>query len=612
MASISAGDFGYDALLTEGLQGRIEKTASFARAAKGQETYGFYKAALIVLQGFQANIMRHGAAAKVKYQQNHKENIRQIWESCEKIAYHPPDTFLEAVQLMWLAHKGIVDEADAASISFGRIDQYLYPYYERDLQTGKLTRETAQEILTALWKKIAEMEKSWQNVTIGGSDADGTDRCNELTLMCMQASLAVRGDQPQLSLRVGKHMPDIYWNQAFELIKTGMGFPSLFHDEMAAEAKRNAGVSFADAWDYSIVGCVELTAGGKEYSHTEGARFNWMKIMELMLNQGVCPMTGRTWPLQERTPLNQIDSFQQFYDWYKREFLFFTERLCEFIDVASDQYGGLWPTPFTSALTEGCMEKGKDVTFGGAVYNNLTLDCVGIASTADSLEAIERLVFEKKLVKLEELSVALNRDFEGWGWLREEMLACPKYGNDIDSVDGKMADLVKTFTDALQHMQMKYRQGHYQAGFYTSYFHATMGKLTGASPDGRKAGAALSPSLSPMAGMDGNGPTAVINSANKINMAYFGNGMALDLKFLPSFLESKGHLQALRALVEEYFQGGGLEVQFNVADREELIDAQENPWNHRNLIVRVSGFSAYFITLEKNLQDEIIRRIAHG
>lgn len=599
----------YDQLIKDGIQSTVDKIQFCIKNCEIKKK-SFYTSELIVLRAMQERIVKYAKKAEQKYQISGNRNLRRIQDACRRIAFMPPQSFFEALQLILLAHEHILAEAGSGSISFGRFDQYLYPYYQKDLDTGKITPKEAREMIIAFWKKIAEYEMGWQNITLGGSDQNGKDMCNDLTIFCMDASLAVRADQPQISLRVHKNMPDNVWDKAFELIQTGMGFPELYNDAVAVRAKINAGIKEKDAWDYSIVGCVELTAGGKEYSHTEGARLNWQKILELMLNEGKCQMTGLNWELAEKHALDEFLDFQQFYDWYKRELRHLTKYICNFINVLSCQYGNYWPVPFLSSMMQGCIEKGKDVTNYGTVYNNLTLDCVGIATVADSLEAIETLVFKEKKIRLKELAAALNANFRDCESLRQKMLVCPKYGNDILSVDNKVRELTQVFTDTLSE-QSVYGGGVYQAGFYTSYFHAAMGKQTGASSDGRMAGEALSPSLSPTAGMDRNGPTSVINSAVHINMEYFGNGMVLDLKLLASFFRQKKYRNAIRILIEEYFSMGGMEIQFNTLDRETLLEAQQNPFKYRNLVVRVSGFSAYFVTLEKPLQDEIIKRTEH-
>ena len=598
----------YDVLLRTGLQDKIEQIKQKMKENQSEiEKYSFYRGEMLIVTSMQKYIERYAIEAKRIYEETAKENIKRIYEACEWITLRAPRNFFEAVQSVFLAHMCVLDEGGSGSISFGRIDQYLYPYYQKDMQEGVLTQDEAQQIINALWEKISQCEKTWQNITLGGCDKNGRDVYNELTIMCMKASIATRKDQPQISLRVHEDMPEEVWRTTFELIQTGMGFPELYNDKITVKAKRNAGIHEEDAWNYAIIGCVEPAIGGKEYSHTEGIRINWAKLLELLLHGGTCHLSGREWELAENHELNEFRDFSSFYEWYKREFVYFTEKICRFGNEVSVQYAKYWPISLTSSLMQGCIEKGKDVTDCGTIYHNLTVNCVGVASVVNSLEAVEELVFKEKIVGLEELSDALKHNFNGYEWLQKKMRTCAKYGNDIPSVDNKVQELTKLFTDTLREQEV-YSGGKWQAGFYTSYFHATMGELTGALPDGRGEGEALSSSLSPMAGTDINGPTAVINSANVINMEHFSNGMVLDMKFTPSFLEKKEHKKAIQMLVEEYFEAGGMEIQFNVVDKETLLDAQKNPIKYRDLVVRVSGFSAYFVGLEKSLQDEIIRR----
>lgn len=601
----------YDRLIQEGISHRIDQIRYGIKICTDKAQQNFYRAELSVLKAMQGRIIKYGEEAERRYGICGGENLKRIQNSCNRIAFVPPENFHEALQLILLAHEHVLAEGESGSISFGRLDQYLYPFYKRDLDKARITKEDGQEMITAFWRKISEYEMGWQNVTLGGSNSEGEDQCNDLTLFSMNASLIVRRDQPQISLRVHKNMPEHVWKKAFELIQTGMGFPELYHDDIAVKAKQNVGISKEDAWNYSIVGCVELTAGGKEYSHTEGARINWQKLLELMLNEGTCQITGLNWKLAETHKLDEFHEFGSFYEWYKRELKHFTEFVCGFVLALSRQYGTYWPVPFVSSMMEGCIERGMDITNGGTVYNNLTLNCVGIATVADSLESIEKLVFKERLLNLKELVVVLKKNFVGYEAVHRKMIGYPKYGNDISSVDYKVRELTEVFVETLAEASKKQLGKVFQAGFYTSYFHATMGKQTGASPDGRKSGDALSPSLSPTAGMDRNGPTAVINSASHINMEGFGNGMVLDLKLMANFFQQEKYQQAVRMLIEEYFSRGGLEIQFNTLDKETLSAAQKDPYKYRNLIVRVSGFSAYFVALEESLQNEIIRRTEH-
>lgn len=601
----------YDELIQEGIAKRIHRICC-CMAECAVDKKHFYKSVYVLFCAMQERILKYAQKAKECYEISGKENLKRIQESCEWIANYPPRNLYEAMQLLILAHEHILMEEWSGSISFGRLDQYLYPFYEKDLRESKITKEEAQDLFVALWRKIAQYEMGWQNVTLGGSDRNGRDMCNDLTIFCLNASLIVRADQPQVTLRIHKNMPEYIWEKAFELIGAGMGFPELYNDEIAVQAKMNAGISEEDAWNYSIVGCVELSVGGREYSHTEGARINWAKILELMLNSGSCSLTGLTWQLSEKHNLDDIKDFSEFYEWYKRELVFFTEYICNSIDILSRQYAKYWPMPFLSGMMRGCIENGRDVADCGTIYNNLSINCVGIASVADSLEAIDTLVYKDKVISLSKLADLLSNNFKSDESIRERMLECPKYGNDILSVDTKVKDLVNLFVDTLTNMPIKSREGKFQAGFYTSYFHDSMGKLTGALPDGRKAKEALSASLSPMAGMDKNGPTAVVNSVNRINMSHLSNGMVFDLKFTSDFFYEKKHQWAVRILIEEYFERGGSEIQFNVVDRKTLLEAQKNPWEYQNLIVRVSGFSAYFVNLDQSLQNEIIKRTEYG
>lgn len=599
----------YDVLIKEGLDSKLSKICRlYKQYDSDTEKACFLRGEYIAVRGFQQLILRYAE----EYAALSDKDECMFARLLNNVAHFPAANLREALQMVLLAHEAVVDEAGCGSISFGRLDQYLYAYYKQDIDSGLLTAEEAYQLIKAFWIKISELEKSWQNVTIGGCDTKGKDASNELTYMCMKAAKEVRRDQPQLSLRICRNTEEKVWREAFDLVKEGLGFPSLFNDEVAVRAKMNAGISEGDALNYGIVGCVELSSGGNEYSHTEAARINIMKLLELVINNGLCKMTGTVYPLRENRLLSAIKSYEEFYDWFKSELQNYLVLVCHFLDDVSNNYGKHWPVPFSTALMNGCLEKGLDVTMEGAKYNNLTVDFVGTASVADSLEAIEEKVFREKRLGLEELRNILNSNYEGYEGVRQELLACPKYGNGIDSVDDKVRDLTESITSILSEMEMRHRNGKFQAGFYSSYFHATMAENTGASPDGRKKGEALSGSLSPAAGMDAVGPTGVINSAVKVPMDYFGNGVALDLKFTKPFFDQKTHMDGLITLTKYYFDKGGLEIQFNVVDRETLIDAQKNPAKYPNLIVRVSGFSGYFINLEKSLQDEIIKRTEYG
>lgn len=609
----------YEVLLQEGIQTRLDRIKELYRSSLHDAKKEYYKSAYILLKSFQQLINRYGKQAQEDMKQakgKEKLQLLRIVEACKHIEKKKPRTFFEAVQLVSFVHECIVDEAGSGSISFGRIDQYLYPYYKEDIENGRLQQAEAQAIVVAFFEKIAEHAGGWQNTTLGGKAKDGTDLCNELTIMCLKASAIVKKDQPQISLRVHDNMSEAVWNEALQLVKTGMGFPAFYNDDVVASAKQSVGVSEEDAWNYGIVGCVEITSGGNEYSHAEGIRINWLKLLELMLHNGKCQITGKEFALHqvyEEDALDTIESFEVFYEWYKKELVELTKKIACFIDEACIAYSSHWPVPFTSIFMNQCLEKGCDVTNNGTKYNNLTMNCVGIASTIDALQVIEELVFEQEKIKLSQLAKALKHNYEGeYENIRQACISCKKYGNNEDAVDQKATELIALFCKTLKEIQPQHVTGKYQAGFYTSHFHATMGLLTGASADGRRAAEPMSASLSPAAGKDKKGYLAVLNSANKIKMNCFANGTVLDAKFLPSFFEDARNIEGLKQSILTYFQRGGMEIQFNVVDKATLVKAQQHPEEYADLMVRVSGYSAYFVDLSRSLQDEIMMRMENS
>lgn len=603
-------------LFEDGYQKRIEKVLEKMYVAKEEKLKKFYRAELIVLTAAQKQILRYVKETEKKLLEEQDIRTRQgllkIAQVCRNIAYNSPQSFLEAVQLIVFTHEFCSVEWNGAGSQGVRIDQLLNKYYIKDFEEGKISEEEALEIICSLWRFYETYGERCANLTIGGSDEYGNDMCNEVTLMCMEASMRVRADVPLLTLRVHPKLSDKVWDAALKLVQCGQGFPAFYNDTAAVKAKMNAGISRKDAYDYSTLGCVELTIGGREYSHTEGARINWLKILELMIFDGTCQLTGGVWKLKEKHNLEEFTCFEQFYNWFKTELGNVIYKVADFIDKASLVYSERWSTPYLSSITCGCIEKGSDITAHGTKYYNLSINCVGMANTADALEAIEQLVFKERSVSFEQLKAALKADFNGFEELRQKLLLCPKYGNDINSIDAKVADLMDFFSKTVNSLKMVDERGKFQCGFYSVMHHTLLGMKTGASCDGRHACTSLASSLSPVQGADKNGPTAVINSINKISMKYMGNGGVLDMKFLPSFFKTQNHVQAFRYMIETYFDEGGLEIQFNVVSSETLREAQSNPEKYKNLVVRVSGYSAYFVKLDKELQDEIIMRTGNG
>jgi len=571
----------------------------------------FYQAELIVLKSLQELIKRYSDFAKVIAAQKDNRILQEISRNCDVIAYEKPVNFKQACQLLWLSHEVMILEGNIKGISMGRMDQYLYPFYKEDLKRGILDREEAYVLACSLWKKFSFDRKAlaFQNVTLGGLVDEEQDGCNELTILFMDAQLATRENQPMLSLRVNKYTPHHVWEKALNMISTGMGVPALFNDDVVMQAKRYAGVQKKDAINYSIVGCVEPTVGGKEYSQTEGLRINVAKVLELILFNGICPVTGRRYSFLKERELDSFLNFEDFYIYFKGELKVLINRACHLLKCADISYGKNWPAPYLSLFMDRCLEKGRDIADGGTKYHNLCINFAGMANVVDSLIAIKEIIYEKRMVSLTKVPQMMEHEFAGSESVRFALLDIPHYGNNQKEVDDLMKDLTEFIIDVLN--RNRTNTGGFQAGFYSVWLHAEMGKYMTASLDGRSKGAALASSLSPVQGTDKKGPLAVFHSVTKTPMNKMSNGMVLDLKFTPDFFKSASKREKIKMAVLEYFTMGGMEVQINVTDHDTLIQAQRHPENFRNLLVRVSGFSTYFVELEKVIQDEIILRYAN-
>lgn len=625
---------GFERLMNTGYGALIEQTKEQLAAAANKEQADALRAMLICEEAAAQYILRYAdfaadLATKAK-DNSHKEHLGKMEGALRNIAYGKAATFFEAVQLVWLTHEMLYAENFPASLSFGRLDMYLYPFYAADIKNGTLTKEEATDIIDALWVKFGITLHGYQNVTIGGLDQNGDYVANDVTIMMLQACRKTLFDQPLLCLRYHDSMPDAVWAESVELLKTGIGLPAFFIDDFCIDAKMRMGHSKEDATNYGLVGCVEMSCPGKEYAKTEALRVNVGKIMEVMLFEGKsnCEDSGTilgnssmpamaqseksikdyTFPLFSKTKIEEIGSFDAFFNWYKEELTGHLKFSMDAINHLDSALSKCYPTPFLSVLMDGCIQKGKDVTAGGAIYNNTGINLCGLANVVDSLAAIRQLVFEEKRYTLEDFKAAMSANFEGHDQLLQDILLdCPKFGNDIDSVDQIMADLVAAANKQVSGYPNP-RDGHWQMGLYSVEDHVKMGIHTGALPDGKRKGEAMASAISPVQGKDIIGPTAAVNSLVKTDLTAATNGMVLDIKFSPSFFDKPKHEQALRMLLKAYAEMGGGEIQFNVVDRATLLEAQEYPERHSGLVVRVSGFSAYFTSLIKETQDEIIAR----
>jgi pyruvate formate-lyase/glycerol dehydratase family glycyl radical enzyme len=601
-----------------------------------QEEQIFDQAAEIALQAAQEFIIRYAGLARERSMQvcdpARRRELTRIAGICTWISAYPPRDFWEALQATWFLFCLLQIESNASSFSPGRLDQYMLPFLENDLDAGRLTLARAQEMLEHLWCKFNEVvllrnSSSARyfagfpigfNVILGGQLDDGSDATNLLSYMCLRAQADVGLTQPNLSIRIHAGSPHEFLMAATRVISRGGGMPQVFNDEVIIPGQICRGVAPEDARNYAVVGCVELSTPGKALGWSDAAMFNMTRVLELTLFGGRDPQSADRSPFGVQiglpTPtLIEMGDFAQLeaaYDAQLAHFVALMIRGCNAVDAV---HAEVLPSPFLSLLIDDCIERGVDVTAGGARYNFSGVQGVQIANVADSLAAVRQAVFEEKWLTAEGLLSALQCDYCGQEHVRQRLLnGIPKYGNDLDRVD----DLASKWADRYCELVAQHsnaRSGAYQPGFYTVSAHIPMGKNVGATPDGRHAGEPLADGgLSPSAGRDRQGPTAVLRSVSKINLALASNGTLLNMKFSPGFFEGEGALQRFVALLRSFCALRIPHVQFNVVSAEALRRAQAMPAEYRHLVVRVAGYSAYFTELDRDLQNEIICRTAYA
>ena len=543
-----------------------------------------------------------------------RECLERMRDALMNIETKAPETFYEALQLLTLANEIMYCENIPSGISLGRIDYYLYPFYRKDVDAGRLNYEETGELIEAFWLKCSCQKKAYQNMTLGGCDADGRCSVNDLTYLCLESAANLRVDQPSVNFRWTDDMPEEAWKAVLALIRTGMGFPALLYDPCCMKAQMNNGVSKDDVWKYGFVGCVEMAIPGKENAMTELARLNLPKLLDLLLHQGKDTCSDKIFRMKNQKSLAEFETYEELEQAYLNELEYWVRKIIRNLNRIEHLYAEKYPLPYLSVLTEDCIGSRKDVMAGGARYTSVGFNLGGIGTAVDALAAIRDVVYDKNMVTLEECMEILDEDFEDSEQIQRYLSArAPKYGNDQSrewDVDQIAFRLEKRVSDTLKEHR-NYWGGSYRFGLYTVEDHAIMGMHTGATADGRKSGESLSNSSGASQGKDTHGPTALINSVTNFPMEEAGNGMVLDVKFTPSLLEEETGKRALRSLIETYFHKGGMEMQISIVSVETLRAAQEHPENYADLIVRVSGFSAYFCSLRKATQDEIIKRTEH-
>lgn len=670
----------YEEVLAIGYEGIMAKAqAELDKCQVGDEDYArrshFLNAVILSCQAVIEYAQRYAALAEKLAAECddpvRKEELHIIAMNCSRVPAKGANGFYEACQSFWFVQQLIQLESSGHSISPGRFDQYMYPYYKKDLDNGNITREFAQELMDCIWVKLNDLNKCrdaasaegfagyslFQNLIAGGQNKDGEDVTNDLSIMSIQASIHVHLPQPSLSVRVWNGSPHEFLIKAAELTRTGIGLPAYYNDEVIIPSLQNRGLSLEDAREYNIIGCVEPQKAGKTDGWHDAAFFNMCRPLELVFSNGMDK--GELVGIQAGDVAG-MTTFEEFYDAYKKQMEYCISLLVNADNAIDVAHAERCPLPFLSCMVDDCMKRGMSVQEGGAVYNFTGPQGFGIANMADSLYAVRQLVYKDKMISMEELKEALAwnygkgmdaqtaadmtasvlKEMERQGQVIDEKTAAsvlqtvlnmkpteqqkaryeeihhlidqvPKFGNDIPEVDYFARDVAYTYTRPLQNYRNP-RGGQYQAGLYPVSANVPLGGQTGATPDGRYAHTPVADGVSPSAGKDVKGPTAAATSVSRLDHFIVSNGTLFNQKFHPSALAGREGLEKFVALIRSYFDQKGMHVQFNVVDRDTLLDAQKNPEKYKHLVVRVAGYSALFTTLSRSLQDDIIRRTEQG
>jgi pyruvate formate-lyase/glycerol dehydratase family glycyl radical enzyme len=553
-----------------------------------------------------------------------KREFLKIAEVCEHVPAHAPRNFWEALQAYWFVHLGVITEYNTwDSFNPGRLDQHLWPFYKQGLEDGTLTKESATELLQCFWIKFnnqpappkvgvtAEESGTYTDfalINVGGLRADGSDAVNDLSFLLLDVIEEMRLLQPSSMVQISAKGPDSFLWRALKIVRTGFGQPSIFNTDAIVKELVRQGKSFPDARDGGASGCVESGAFGKE-NYTLTGYFNIPKVFELTLHAGFDPRT--------KTQLGPKTGDPAKFKTYDELFAAFRIQLRHFIDVKiagnaiiERLFGTVLPAPFLSILINDCIAKGRDYHAGGARYNSNYIQGVGLGTITDILAAVKTHVFERKTLSMKKLLEALAADFAGREDLRQTLLLkSPKFGNDDDAADDLAKAVFEEYFAAIDG-RPTVRGGKYRINLLPTTVHVYFGKVTGATPDGRRAGETLSEGISPVQGSDRKGPTAVLKSAAKVDHVRTG-GTLLNQKFTPQLLADDEGIRNVGHLVRTYFKMDGHHIQFNVVTADTLREAQKHPEKHRDLIVRVAGYSDYFLDCSADLQNEIIRRTEH-
>lgn len=603
----------YPRLLNNGLAALVSEMK--AHCAQQPENH-FYAAVLIVLEAAQRHILRYAVLAETLAaacpDATRRQELLSIAATSRHNAEQRPEDFHQACQLFWYMNIILQYESNASSISLGRFDQYMLPFWQASLNRG-VDAQTLRELLESLWVKCNDIVllrstssaryfagfPTGYTALLGGLTENGRSAVNALSFMCLDAYQSVRLPQPNLGVRVNELIDRPFLRKTAETIRLGTGIPQIFNDEVVVPAFLNRGVSLEDARDYAVVGCVELSIPGRTYGLHDIAMFNLLKVMEIVLheNEGNPDITWEGLQTQIRDKIRH-----------------YIKLMVEGSNICDIGHRDWAPVPLLSSFISDCLKNGQDITEGGARYNFSGVQGIGIANLSDSLHALKGMVFDQQRMSFDELLAVLKANFEtpeGKEVRARLINRFEKYGNDIDEVDNISADLLRFYCKEVE----KYRNprgGQFTPGSYTVSAHVPLGSVVGATPDGRFAGEQLADGgLSPMLGQDCQGPTAVLKSVSKLDNYLLSNGTLLNVKFTPATLEGEGGLNKLSDFLLAFTKLKLQHVQFNVVNADMLREAQQRPQDFAGLVVRVAGYSAFFVELSKEIQDDIIRRTAH-
>ena len=622
----------YPSVLKIGFKGLRQRFESLLAEADSEPRRDFLRALILstevprLLAGRYADKL--GELLEREQDPRRRDELNRMVDICRRVPWEPAQGFWEALQSLWFTHMLVMaaESYPGPGLSFGRIDQYLYPFYKQDIDSGELDRKFAKELLECWFIKHnyaydyqgrvgnnQGINSSFgQLITLSGMGPNGEDLTNDFTFLCLDVIEDINMLEPKPNVRLHKNTPDKLLDRVVELVSRAQGAPFLLNfDELSIKALEWMGLPKEKLWDYAPVGCLENTLQGNDRSGTVDVNFNLAKAVELVLYNGRDQQTGKQVGPATGDP-RSFKSFDAFWEAYEKQTLHIMERLIETYNLSDEIRARFEPVPYLSTLVRGCENSGRDVNRGGAEHNYITMEGVALATTVDSLLAMKKLIFEEGKVRMEDLLRAIDANFEGFEPLRQQLLnKAPKYGNNDPYADELAQKVSRFWSEAVTRYASPATGRRYRAGYLSWNYWISFAPRTAATPDGRKRGTFLSNGVCPVNGSDRQGPTAVINSVGNLGMVTIPNGASHTISLSPSLIRDQEHKQKLAALLRSYIENGGTALQVNILEPETLRKAQKAPDDYKNLLVRVTGYNAYFVTLGKEIQDEIIARESH-